>query len=476
MPDFEDMDIPGLIDKYEDMLYSGKRIYLDADEFEVLFDYYDSVDDIDSAKEIIGSGLAIHPDSSALKLRKARLMVYDAQYEEALKFMNLNFSGYDFDLYLLKIECLLQLDFYELAFELTGRVLRDEDQPEALILSELGSVYIEADYFDEAILYLEKSLEYETDNLDAIGDLAYASEMKGNFEKAIFYTNKILDFDPYSFDAWLNLGKLYSITSQFEKAIDALDFALSINDSDISVLNLKAHCLSLSGQVVEAIQIFKECLEQKPDDSLIYSSLVDAYMILDEKSEAIRALDEWGKFDSENPDFLMKKVTIFIKVGKIDNAEEFLAEIKKRLKDADILLPMEGEIFFQKEDFEQAGGIFQKALEQDPDSIFLNDRLATLNIIHEKYSEALVMLEKLKEVADDPSFVYFRIAYVYLETGEREKLNLLLDGFSEEQLKSLLEFFLEEDLSGVDFSDRQSIITRLNDISEIRILFKNLKY
>ena len=58
MPDFEDMDISGLIDKYEDMLYSGKRVYLDADEFEVLFDYYDSIDDIDSAKEIIVSGLA----------------------------------------------------------------------------------------------------------------------------------------------------------------------------------------------------------------------------------------------------------------------------------------------------------------------------------------------------------------------------------------------------------------------------------
>lgn len=476
MPDFEDMDIPGLIDKYEGMLYSGKRVYLDADEFEVLFDYYDSIDDIDSAKEIIRSGLEIHPDNSALKQRRARLMVYDAQYEEALKYMNANFSGYDFDLYLLKIECLLQLDLYELAFELTGRVLSDEDQPEALILSDLGAVYIEADYFDEAILYLEKSLEYEPDNLDAIGDLAYASEMKGNFEKAIFYTNKILDLDPYSFDGWLNLGKLYSITSQFEKAIDALDFALSINDSDISVLNLKAHCLSLSGQVAEAIQIFKECLDQKPNDSLVYSSLVDAYMMLDEKGEAIRMLDEWGIFDSENPEFLMKKVTVLIKVGKIDKAEEFLVEARKRLANVDSLLPMEGEIHFQKENFEQAWRVFQKALEQDPDSIFLNDRLATLCILYEKYDEALSMLERLKEVTDDPSFVYFRIAYVYLETGEQEKLNLLLDGFSEEQLKALLEFFLEEDLSDVDFADRQSVITRLNDISEIRILFKNLKY
>ena len=402
-------------------------------------------------------------------------MVYDAQYEEALKFMNLNFSEYDFDLYLLKIECLLQLDFYELAFELTGRILRDEDQPEGIILSELGSVYIEADYFDEAILYLEKSLEYEPDNLDAIGDLAYACEMKGNFEKAIFYTNKILDADPYSFDAWLNLGKLYSITSQFEKAIDALDFALSINDSDISVLNLKAHCLSLSGQSAEAIRIFEECLEQKPD-SLTYSSLVDTYMALDEKSEAIRVLEEWAKFDPENPDFLMKKVNILIKLGKIEEAENFLAETKKQLDNPEALLPMEGEILFQKGEFESALEMFQKALAQDPDSIFLNDRLATLCIIDEKYDEALAMLEKLKEATDDPSFVYFRIAYIYLETGEREKLNHLLDGFSEEQLKALLEFFLEEDLSDVDFSDRQSIITRLNDISEIRILFKNLKY
>ncbi len=476
MSDFEDTDIQLLIEKYENMLYSGKSIYLDADEFEVLFDYYDAMDDVESAKEIVVLGLEIHPDSDGLNVRKAKLLIYDLQYEEALHFLKGKFSEYDFDVYLLQIECLLQLESYNQAFELTKQVLEDENQPEAYILSELGSIYVEADYFEEAILYLEKSLEYYPDNLEVVSDLAYANEMKGDFEKAIFYTNQILDADPYSFEAWLNLGKLYSITSQYEKAVDALDFALSINDSDISVLNLKAHCLSLSDQVEEAIKIFEECLLLKPHDSLIYSSLVDSYMLLDKKSEALQVVNEWQNFDPQNPELLMKKVSLLIKMGRMYDAEEFISDMKQTIKDPDILLPMEGEIFFQKEYFEDAQRVFHKAIQQNPDSVFLNDRLATLYILFEKYDEALVLLERLKEVAEELNYVYFRIAYIYLETGEKEKLNLLLDSFTEEQLKALLEFFLNEDLSDIDFADRQSLINKLNDVSEIRILFKNLKY
>jgi tetratricopeptide (TPR) repeat protein len=476
MADLDDMDIQGLVEKYEDMVYSGKRIYLDADEFETLFEYYDSIDDIESAKEIVSAGLEIHPDSTSLQLKKAKLMIYDDQYEEALKYLNTYFSGYDFDLYLLKIECLLQLDNYQSAFELTSRVMDDQDQPEAVILSELGLIYVEADYFDEAILYLEKSLEYEDDNLEVISDLAYAHEMKGNFEKAVIYTNKILDFDPYSFEGWLNLGKLYSVTSQYEKAINALDFALSINDSDISAINLKAHCLSLSGRAEEAVELFNECLLLKPGDPLLYSSLVDAYMILDMKQEALRILGEWEQVDPNDADFLIKKVSALVKIGNIGEAEKLLAEAKTRIASPDMLHSLEGEIFFQKEDFEKAETLFREALESNPDDTFLFDRLATIDIVNEKYEESLAFLEKLLETSDDVTFVYFRMAFIYLETGDREKLNQLLDGFSGEQLKSLLEFFLDEDLSDIDLTDRVALIARLNDISEIRILFKNLKY
>ncbi|MFT4070292.1 MAG: hypothetical protein QM654_00045 [Dysgonamonadaceae bacterium] len=476
MPNFEDHNIQTLLDKYEEMLYSGKRIYLDADEFEILFDYYDSIEDIESARELLASGLEIHPGSEGLMLRQARLMMYDYQYEETLNYLNSNFSGYDFDMYLLKIECYLQLESYNQALKLSEEVLNDENEPESVILSELGSVYVEADYFDEAILYLEKSLEFDSDNLSAINDLAYAFEMKSNFEKAILYTNKILDIDPYSFEAWFNLGKLYSFTSQYEKAIDALDFALSINDSDISTLILKAHCLSLSGQPEEAINLFKECLLFKPDDPGLYSSLIDVYLLLERWSDVLRTLDEWEEIDSSSDEFLSKKIFALLRMEQLDKAELFLEEAKERVSSPDSLLPAEGEIFFQKQEFEKAQEIFEKANSLMPDNIFVNDRLATLYIVAERFNQALALLENLQENSDELSFVYFRMAFIYLETGQRDKLNKLLDSFSEEQLKSLLNFFVDDDWSNFDISDRQALINRLNDISEIRILFKNLKY
>ena len=64
--------------------------------------------------------------------------------------------------------------------------------------------------------------------------------MKGNYEKAIEYNNLLLDIDPYSYDGWVNIGKLYSMNEQHDKAVDAFDFALTVNEGDVSVLKMKA--------------------------------------------------------------------------------------------------------------------------------------------------------------------------------------------------------------------------------------------
>ena len=277
-------------------LESGKSVYLDSDEFYELAEYYGTKKNIDSARDVIEAGLSIHPESRALLSKKAKFLVYDGEYHRALKLLNNTFSEYDFDLFLLKIECYLQLGLHAEAYEMVREMLEKEEEEDMdTILSEVGFLYVEADLFDEAILYLEKSLDYNATKTDVLGDLAYSYEMVGNFNAAIVATNKILDIDPYSYEAWVNLGKLYSLQEMFEKAVDAFDFALTINDSDTNVIKLRAHCLSLSGRTEEAIEIFKELLDTRSEDVSVNLLLAECYQSLDMYDEALGDLARYAK-------------------------------------------------------------------------------------------------------------------------------------------------------------------------------------
>ncbi len=64
---------------------------------------------MDKAKSVLDLALSIHPDNANLILKRAKSMVFEGHYQDALEYMDIYFSEYDFDLYLLKIECYLQL-------------------------------------------------------------------------------------------------------------------------------------------------------------------------------------------------------------------------------------------------------------------------------------------------------------------------------------------------------------------------------
>ena len=127
-------------------------------------------------------------------------------------------------------------------------------------------------------------------------DLAYANEMKGDFGRAIEYNNRLLDLDPYSFEGWVNIGKLYSMNKQYDKAIDAFDFALTINENDVSALKMKALSLYLNDNAPEAIHVFRVYTHIADDESL-YDSLLEGYEALEQYDQMSRVIDIRKRFE-----------------------------------------------------------------------------------------------------------------------------------------------------------------------------------
>lgn len=473
----EELDITSLIEKYEQMRALGKKMYLDADEFANLADYYHSIGDNDEAELLIGEGLEMHPGSSELMLMRGKALVFSEMYEEALDYLQFISDNGEIDLPLLKIESLLHLDRYDEAEKIIKSTLEQELSVNDLyfFITETAFLLNDVDKFDRAISFLEESMKIDEANPDVLIDLSYAYEMKGDFDKAIDNNNKLLDIDPYSFDGWVNIGKLYSMNGENGKAIDAFDFALTINENDVSVLKMKALSLYLNDNVTEAICIFEQCLEEAPNDESVYDSLLEAYEVMEQYDEMMRLIDKKERiFGSKG--ITAKRAFVYINKDDFQKANELFTQIPEDEKDMLDYHMLEGELAFYAEDFVRAEASYMKAALISEGNEDILDRLANISVVQEKYEQAAAYLEELLQIAPDFPTAKSRLAFIRFEIGVKEPFDEIMSQFTDEELKALLNFITGNDDAGFSKLSREDILTRLNEARENRVLFKNIKY
>lgn len=472
-----ELDLDSLVKKYEHMQALGKNIYLDADEFAMLIDYYSSGGDQDEAEILIEEGLKIHPGSSLLMLAKAKLLIFSTKYEEALDYLRFTSDDSDLDHWLLKIEALLHLSEFDEVEKMSIKVL-ERNLPEEdfyYFITELGFLLNDVDKFDRAIAYFEESLKINDSNADVIVDLAYAYEMKGDMAQAIVYNNLLLDIDPYSFDAWVNIGKLYSMNEQHEKAIDSFDFALTIKDDDLSAMKMKALSLYLNDNVQESIKLFRKCLSLSPNDESVHDSLLEAYAALELYDEMMNLIDlKEELFGSEG--IMAKRASVYISKQEYDTAKELFLQIPENDKDNLDYYMLEGELAFNENDFTKAESAYIKASLISEENEDILDRLANICVAQEKYIQAAEYLEELLDIAPDFPTAKSRLAFIRFEIGSKEPFNEIMQQFSNEELRLLLSMLMGNDISEYDDYSRDKILTRLNEARENRVLFKNIKY
>ena len=300
--DNKNINITDLIRKYEQMRYINKKLYFDADEFAMLANHYNKKKNTSEAERVVNIGLGMHPHSSELMMVKAKVLVASKKYDIAYDYLlTIAEDESNVGLLLLKFECLLNSDRRREADAFLGYILKGELDNDAFykFVKEVGYLYNDAERFETSIILLEKARKFDGANMDVLLELAYAYEWDDNIDKAIEITNTIIDLNPYSFDAWVSLGRLHSYNYEYELSIDAYDFALSIKESDVSVLKLKALTYNQENNYEEEFKVLNECIDASPEDESLYDNLLEKY----KEFEVYWGMDQ----DEEILKVLMKK-------------------------------------------------------------------------------------------------------------------------------------------------------------------------
>ena len=98
--------------------------------------------------------------------------------------------------------------------------------------------------FSEAIIYLDKILEQEPDNLKALSNKAGLLAQLGNFSKSVSISNKVLDLDPNRISTLTNKAIALKMMKEYEESFITFSKIMIIDPNNEKIEKARAELLS----------------------------------------------------------------------------------------------------------------------------------------------------------------------------------------------------------------------------------------
>ncbi len=166
----------------------------------------------------------------------------------------------------------------------------------------LGMVYVEMGRFEDAVRQLERALEIEPLNSDALLGLGKVSESRSDLPQAEDHFQRAITTQPDNWVFHSYLGSLYFHTGRYNKAEVAFLRHLEITpDSFVAFRNLGA-TYYMEGRLAEAATQFQQSLQIQPDPT-VFNNLGTIYFAQGLYAQSVsafkKAVDSGGSNDHE---------------------------------------------------------------------------------------------------------------------------------------------------------------------------------
>jgi Flp pilus assembly protein TadD len=145
--------------------------------------------------------------------------------------------------------------------------------------------------FPTLIARLEKTVQKNPNDTDAILTLANAYREVGDYANATAQFSELLIQDPANAAALLGQGKLQIAQGDFAGAVITLEQAATADPSNAEILNFQGDALFSQGQYDAAAGHYRRALKADPNNALAYTNLALVNMTQGNNIEAGRNLD-----------------------------------------------------------------------------------------------------------------------------------------------------------------------------------------
>ncbi|MCX5718277.1 MAG: FlgO family outer membrane protein [Nitrospirae bacterium] len=280
---------------------------------------------------------------------------------------------------------------------------------------------------DKAVEYYLKAVSIDPNHENALFELGYVYNEKGEYQKAIGYYSKVVALNPRAKDAFNNIGLAYSRLNDQQNAEKWYKKSLDIDPNYAIALNGLGLVMWKTKKFKEAEVLYKKAIQSDPKYHMAYYNMGILYEDMKQYAES---KDYYRKTIEINPGYVNAMINLGIiletKDKNFSDAEYWYKKASEASPDNHLAYYNLGFLYsnkeFSKYDIDKAIGYYQKVTTLKPDhdlsyfymgNLFYNDK--------KEYPKAIAAYEKAIQLyGKDPAY-YNNLGLVYEAQKEYAK-------------------------------------------------------
>lgn len=337
--------------------------------------------------------------------------------------------------YVTKVSAYFSDEQWEEGYKLLGEAIGKYPSVSGL-QGLMGKYWYHLKDLDKARYYLIKAVDADYHNLDAKHLLVNVEESTGNYSSAICYVNELLESDPYAKTLWRRKIALYRKQNNSVEADRLLKRLNQIYPQDsvlrkdfVYMMELNYQRQRRSGDRKQAIATLDELLKQVSDNEQYYLDMINLYLQEGEREQAL----EWAAAGlnaiPNSVALLYKKVGILSEMSRYSEALAFMRSRMKKDKSPEVYR-LYNELILeaaQGEKLRDAYVLYGMAYKNGNKSREALDYLLNTALTRGYNEDALYYIREIKRLYGADKSTLYKEYVLYWNQGERVRaFNLLM--------------------------------------------------
>ncbi len=195
----KDDEVTDLVKQYEAAKANKRSDFFDVSDFESIINYYIEISNFSKALEVIVQATKQHPQSSAIQLKKAQVLVERGQPLKSMKILQdievLESGNPEF--YIMKGTAYSLMGDITKALKSYNKAVESDVDNEEEILNGIALSLQHQNFFKESVNFLERATHLNPGNNRYLYELGFAYEKMGDMERSVKLYLSYLDEDPF---------------------------------------------------------------------------------------------------------------------------------------------------------------------------------------------------------------------------------------------------------------------------------------
>ncbi|PID57648.1 MAG: hypothetical protein CR986_08680 [Ignavibacteriae bacterium] len=194
----------------------------------------------------------------------------------------------------------------------------------------LGLSFAQLSKHKDAIPYLKKAVELNPNDLNTNLAYSFSLNQTDDDEEALIFLKRALRIDSRNTQAIGMMGMIYNDKKVYNKSDSLYSLAVSIDSTDILILNNFAYSLAQRGIELErALKMVQKAVNKEPENSSYLDTIGWVYFKMNNYEKAKEYIDKAIEIDSSNATLLEHLGDVYYKLNKKEKAKELWQEALK---------------------------------------------------------------------------------------------------------------------------------------------------